>query len=153
MNSHCGHQKCCTDNLTRASGNRPANPGRGVAGHRRKGKDSEICSSSLDRTGEGPCHLRLFIGNPIQMARLPSKSAWRAGSSWPMTVWTATRYAHPRVPFAYAWSFAVRVSPSPWEREIAVAIKEAKRLRRLKAAKFGSIGAGTIVRSNTGLQP
>jgi hypothetical protein len=42
---------------------------------------------------------------------------------------------------------------SDWERELAVAIKEAKDLRRLKPARFGSIEAGTIVRSKTGLQP
>jgi hypothetical protein len=59
----------------------------------------------------------------------------------------------PTSSFRLCLEFAVRVSPSPWEREIAVAIKEAKRLRRLKAEKFGSIGAGTIVRSYTGLQP
>ena len=41
---------------------------------------------------------------------------------------------------------------SDWERELAVAIKEAKDFRRLKA-NFGSIEAGTIVLSKTGLQP
>ena len=30
-----------------------------------------------------------------QMARPPLRSDWRAGSSWPMTVWTVTRYRSP----------------------------------------------------------
>jgi hypothetical protein len=42
---------------------------------------------------------------------------------------------------------------SEWESELKAAIKEAGPFRGLKAVKFGSIGAGRIVRSNTGLQP
>lgn len=42
---------------------------------------------------------------------------------------------------------------SDWQREELAETKEARPFRGLKAAKFGSIEAGTIVRSKTDLQP
>jgi hypothetical protein len=42
---------------------------------------------------------------------------------------------------------------SNWERDELAEIKEAKRFKGLKQAKFGSIEAGTIVRSKTDLKP